>query len=46
MIGLTHYLVVSAALFCIGAYGVVAKKNAIAVLMGVEFILNAVNLNL
>ena len=46
MIGLTHYLVVSAALFCIGVYGVLAKKNAIAVIIGIEFILNAVNINL
>lgn len=46
MIGLPHYLIVSAALFSIGVYGVVAKKNAIGVLMGIEFILNAVNLNL
>ncbi len=46
MIGLTHYLIVAAALFCIGAYGVVVKKNAIAVMMGLEFMLNAININL
>jgi NADH:ubiquinone oxidoreductase subunit K len=46
MIGLSHYLIVAAALFCIGVYGVLAKKNAIAVMMGIEFMLNAVNINL
>jgi NADH-quinone oxidoreductase subunit K len=42
---LTHYLVVSAMLFAIGAYGVLTRRNAIAVLMGVELMLNAANLN-
>ena len=46
MIGLDHYLVLAAALFCIGFLGAVVKRNAIAVLMGVELMLNAVNLNL
>ncbi len=46
MIPLTWYLIVAAALFCIGIYGVLARRNAIAVLMGVELMLNAVNLNL
>ena len=45
-IPLYWYLFVSAALFCIGLYGVMARKNAIAVLMGVELMLNAVNVNL
>jgi NADH-quinone oxidoreductase subunit K len=40
------YLIVAAALFCIGLYGVLARKNAIAMLMGVELMLNAVNINL
>ncbi len=40
------YLIVAAALFCIGLYGVLARKNAVAVLMGVELMLNAVNINL
>ncbi|WP_020578356.1 NADH-quinone oxidoreductase subunit NuoK [Actinopolymorpha alba] len=39
-------LVVSALLFAIGVYGVLARRNAILVLMGVELMLNAVNLNL
>ncbi|MCS7221308.1 MAG: NADH-quinone oxidoreductase subunit NuoK [Anaerolineae bacterium] len=43
---LTWYLIVAAALFSIGVYGVLARRNAIAVLMGVELMLNAVNLNL
>ncbi len=42
---LTWYLTVSAALFCIGLYGVLARRNAISILMGVELILNAANLN-
>jgi NADH:ubiquinone oxidoreductase subunit K len=46
MIGLNHYLILAALLFCIGFVGAVAKRNAIAVLMGVELMLNAVNLNL
>jgi NADH-quinone oxidoreductase subunit K len=45
-IRLEAYLLVAAALFCIGLYGVLARKNAIAMLMGVELMLNAVNLNL
>lgn len=39
-------LVVSALLFAIGVYGVLARRNAVLVLMGVELMLNAVNLNL
>ncbi len=46
MIGLGHYLILAALLFCIGFVGAVAKRNAIAVLMSVELMLNAVNLNL
>ncbi|MCS7285823.1 MAG: NADH-quinone oxidoreductase subunit NuoK [Anaerolineae bacterium] len=43
---LSWYLLVAAALFCIGLYGVLARRNAIGILMGVELMLNAVNLNL
>ncbi len=43
---LTWYLVVAAALFSIGLYGALARRNAIGVLMGVELMLNAVNINL
>jgi NADH:ubiquinone oxidoreductase subunit K len=45
-IGLQHYLILAALLFVIGFYGAVAKRNAIAVLMGIELMLNAVNINL
>lgn len=45
MIGLPHYLLLSAALLGIGAYGALTRRNAIAVLMGVELMLNAANLN-
>ncbi|MGN0019537.1 MAG: NADH-quinone oxidoreductase subunit NuoK [Sphingobacterium hotanense] len=45
MITLTHFLVVSAILFCIGLYAIVAKRNAIMVLIGIELIINAAILN-
>jgi len=44
-VGLNHFLVVSAALFSLGLYGVVTRKNAVMVLMGVELILNSANIN-
>jgi len=43
---LNHYLVLGAILFCIGLYGALAKRNAVAVLMGIEIMLNAVNVTL
>ncbi len=46
MVPLWMYLLVAAALFCIGSYAVLARRNAIAILMGVELMLNAVNINL
>ena len=46
MIPLSWYLFVSAGLFSIGLFGVLSRKNAIAILMGVELMLNAVNINL
>jgi NADH-quinone oxidoreductase subunit K len=46
VIPLSWYLVLAAALFSLGLYGVLARKNAIAILMGVELMLNAVNINL
>ncbi len=46
MIGLTHYLIISGALFSLGIMGVLTRKNAVNVLMGVELILNSANLNL
>ena len=45
-IPLSWYLFVAAALFSIGLFGVLARKNAIAILLGVELMLNAVNINL
>lgn len=46
MIPLSWYLIVSALLFAIGLYGVLARRNAVAILMAVELMLNAVNINL
>jgi len=44
-VGLYHYLVLSAILFSLGIYGVITRKNAIMVLMGIELILNSANIN-
>lgn len=44
-IGLTHFLIVSAILFGLGVFGIVTRKNAIMVLMGLELILNSANIN-
>ena len=46
MIGLSQYLIISAALFSLGIMAVLTRKNAVNVLMGVELILNSANLNL
>lgn len=46
MITLSHYLVLAAFLFAIGLFNALAKRNVIAVLMGIELMLNAVNINL
>ena len=46
MITLQHYLVVSAALFSLGLLGVLTRRNAVNVLMGIELILNSANVNL
>jgi len=43
---LAHFLIVSAILFALGIYGIITRRNAILVLMGVELVLNAANLNL
>ena len=45
-LSLNHFLVLGALLFCIGLYGAIAKHNAIAVLMGIEIMLNAVNITM
>ena len=41
-----HFQILSAALFCIGLYGVMARRNAVLILMSIELMLNAVNINL
>ncbi|MEA5472484.1 NADH-quinone oxidoreductase subunit NuoK [Spirulina sp. 06S082] len=43
---LQYFLILAAALFCIGIYGLVTSRNAVRVLMSVDLLLNAVNLNL
>jgi len=45
-VGLTSYLIVAALLFCLGLYGVLTRRNAVAILMGIELMLNAANINL
>ena len=45
-IPLSWYLILAAALFCIGLFGVLTRKNAIAILLGIELMLNAVNIKL
>jgi len=45
VIGLNHFLCVGALLFSLGLYTVLSRKNAIAILMGVELILNAAGMN-
>ena len=44
-VGLNHFLVLGAILFTLGLYIVVSRRNAVAILMGVELILNAANVN-
>ena len=43
---LNQFLLLGALLFAIGTYGVIARRNGVAVLMSIELILNAVNINL
>lgn len=43
---LNQYLILSAFLFCTGVYGVLARRNGVLVLLSVELMLNAVNINL
>ncbi|MEK6553533.1 MAG: NADH-quinone oxidoreductase subunit NuoK [Bacteroidota bacterium] len=44
-VGLTHFLIISAVLFSLGIYGIVTRKNAVMVLMGIELVLNSANIN-
>jgi NADH-quinone oxidoreductase subunit K len=46
MLSIEHYLILSAALFTIGVLGVLTRRNVIIMLMSIELILNAVNINL
>ena len=43
---INEFLLLGAVLFCIGVYGVIARKNAVMVLMSIEVIVNSVNINL
>ena len=45
-VGLTHYLLLAAFLFCSGVLVIIVKRNAIGILIGVELLLNAANINL
>jgi NADH:ubiquinone oxidoreductase subunit K len=45
LVGLSHYLILSSVLFCIGIFGVLTRRNAIGILMSVELMFNAVNIN-
>ena len=44
--GLNAYLTLAAAVFCIGLFGVMTRRNTIGILLGIELMLNAVNINL
>jgi len=46
MVPISWYLILSAALFSIGLFGVLARRNAVAILLGIELMLNSVNINL
>ncbi len=46
MIPLQFYLIVAAVLFCLGLFGALSRRNAVGVLIGIELMLNAVNINL
>lgn len=43
---LTYYLILGAAVFCIGLYGALVRRNAVGILMALELMLNAVNINM
>ena len=43
-VGLNHYLILSAVLFCIGLWGALSKRNAVVIMMCIEIMLNAVNI--
>jgi NADH:ubiquinone oxidoreductase subunit K len=45
MPGLIHYLILSSILFCIGIFGLLTRRNAVGVLMSIELMFNAANIN-
>ena len=45
-ISITHYLILSATLFCIGLFGALSRRNAVVILMSIELMLNAANIAL
>lgn len=44
--GLQAYLILAAVIFCIGLFGVMTRRNTVGILLGIELMLNAVNINL
>ena len=46
MIPLSWYLIFAAALFSVGLFGALSRRNAVAILLGIELMLNAINVNL
>jgi len=46
IVPLTHFLILGAILFCIGLYGALTRRNAVGILMSIELMLNAANINL
>jgi NADH:ubiquinone oxidoreductase subunit K len=44
--GLSAYLILAAVVFCIGLFGVMTRRNTVGILLGIELMLNAVNINL
>ncbi len=46
MVPLSWYLILAAALFSVGMFGVLSRRNAVAILLGIELMLNSVNINL
>lgn len=45
-VGLLHYLILAAVIFSIGLFGVMTRRNTIGILLGIELMMNAVNINL
>ena len=45
MVPISWYLILSAILFCVGVFGALTRRNAVAILMSIELMLNAVNLS-